>query len=287
MKKSLFFNIVICIIILTGCAAEQQKTPVDEVNTDTKSKITAPKKISDLKDSTATSIMNAIFGNYDEATKQSIAKLETIQIEEMTERVFGDYINEKIIANLVYKTELEDGRVVVVIAAKPEEGYECRICAPALAGTILKNKGTEWYMGGFKYFGMTGSYGFAPEFSTKKISSTDHALVEEYAGLNQGYFWSGESYYSLNGGFNPIFSSSTHSDNSGTCDIDNQNNEFGPCYVNKTSITLSPRENPSEHYDILTHQTGTDWDFDKKEIIKTDTKKQFTYSDNKYVEKKD
>ncbi|MGK0390545.1 MAG: hypothetical protein ACI94Y_003299 [Maribacter sp.] len=287
MKKYFPFSIAIFIIILIGCSTEQQNSPTNEANIGEKTEIPTSRQFSDLKDSTTTSIMNAIFGNYDEGTKKSIAKLETIQVKEMTERVFGDYVDEKIIANLVYKIALEDGRVVVVIAAKPEEGYECRICAPALGAAILKNKGTSWYMGDFKYFGMTGAYGYPPEFSIKKISGTDYALVEGYGGLHQGYSWSGESYYSLNGGFNPIFSSSTYNDNSGTCDPNNKDSDLGLCYENKTNITLSPRKNPSDHYDIHTHQTGTDWDFDNKKIIKLDTKKLFVYEENTYIKQKD
>lgn len=285
MKKYLFFNIIIFSIILASCTADQQ--PTNETNVEKKAEAPISRRILDLKDSTTISIMNSIFENYDEETKQSIAKLETIQIEEMTERVFGDYVDNKIIANLVYKTELKDGRVLVVIAAKPEEGYECRICAPALGAAILKNKGKEWYMGSFKYFGMTGSYGYSPAFSTIKISGSDYALVEEHGDLHQGYSWSGKSYYSLNGGFNHLFSTNTYHDNSGTCDPDNKDKNLESCYENKTSITLTPRENPNEYYDILTHQIGTDWDFDNKKIIKLDTKKQFVYKGNTYVEKKD
>lgn len=284
MKKYIPFYIMICLAILVGCTNEQQSTASGETDAKEAPKVPASRQISDLKDSTEASIMNAVFGNYDEKTKQSIAKLETIQIEEMEERVFGDYVDEKIVANLAYKTQLKDGRVLVVVSAKPEEGYGCRICAPALGAVILKNKGKEWYMGKFKYFGMTGSYGFPPEFSTTQISGSDFALVEGYGGLNQGYSWSGESYYSLNGGFNLLFSTNTHSDNSGTCD--DEDDDLGPCYENKTSITLVPSEDTKKYYDIHTHETGTDWDFDSKKIIKLDNKKVFVYNGNKYIEQK-
>ncbi len=289
MNKLTFLLFSMCILFLYQCTTgEVEDNTLEE---DVKKEKVSPEKKEDivksavLKDSTSMSIFDALYGNFNAKAQHSIVEKHRIPENEMEERM-GDMIGEgvNLIAKMEYKTELEDGRVIFIVSIAPEEDYECRICAPLLVGGVLKYKKNNWYMGAVEYFDMAGTYGMAPSFKIQRISAYDFAIVEELGDLHMGELWSGEHLYSINAGFKSVFNVTTFSNNSGACDVDGNDDSLPTCYENQTEITYVPTK--EGYYEIQTHQTGTEWDYENEKLVELDVKETYTYQGNTYAIKK-
>lgn len=286
MKKYLIFHSIICLLLIS-CNSQQNPTPgeVVDIKDNSNEEIQSPKSFPTIADTTSSLLLDALFGNYNDVADNANVDESNIDISELEERAF-EWKDEKLIANLEETLDLADGRSVFIISVKPEEGYECRICAPLLGAGVLKGKGGKWYIGDFHYFDVSGSYGSAPGFKTQKISNNDFALITENGDLHMGYLWSGESLFSINNKFKSILDVNTYNDNSGTCNVDNEKDSpFNPCYENETTIEYVANSN-IDYYEIHTHQTGNEWDPEKEELIDIDKKEIFVFSNGKYELKK-
>lgn len=283
--KELLIPFCLLLILFISCNTESSSTNEEDIaitNT-VDERITLQGKT--IKDTTSAYILDALYNNYNEKENYAVVDKNTISTTELKERAF-DWNEENIMATLDYMADLGDGRFVYVVAVKPSEGYECRICAPLLGAGIIKvkGKGKEYYMGDFKYFDIGGTYGISPGFKIQKISNYDFALIEVLGDLHMGYNWSGEHFFSINNEFKSILNVSTFNDNSGACDMDNEpDSAFGPCYENSTSITYVPSGSDKDYYEIHTHQRGTEWDPEKGVINELDKKEVYTFVDGVYT----
>ncbi len=281
MRNQFLFYFLL--LFVYACNTPSPSPNPTENNTSTTTLTETKPIVKTLKDTTAQSIFTFLFDNFN--TENNFAIVSEKIIPDTLLSRFNNSDNDTLIATFEKVIPIEDGRHIAYFKVTPKDGYDCRICAPIMAAGILKNKNGEWKLGKINYFDLAGIYGIAPDVEIIQISPHDYALVAGLGDLHMGYHWSAENYYSVNNNFTEIFSSRTHMDNSGTCDPEGKDADLMTCFENETSIEII--KNPNGYYEIKTHETGTNWDYDKEELIKLDDEKTFVFQDGKYVEKKE
>ncbi len=282
MKNIPYLIFGFIMMLSPGCDFEKNNDVEDAVRDVVIDKPNVPAFMGEtITDTTGRTILKTIYKNYSDTRKASVVDWINLP-KRLKKRASVLFDDTEIIARFEKTVLVGDGRHLAYFKLLPSENFECRVCAPILSGALLKQEDGKWKLGSPTYFDLAGTYGIAPDIKIIPIASDDYAVVAGLADLHMGISWSADNFYSLNNNLENILLVTTETDNSGACDLDNNDDSLMPCYENETSIEWIKK--PNGYYDVKTHKTGTTWDYEQDKLITLNEIKTFTFQNGKYME---
>ncbi len=272
--KNIFFISFIFSVLLFACNTSTEKDPIVSENSFSLNL----KNKKNIPDTTTASIFNALYNSYDAANKYATVPHNMIPDSILNPLSLSK--EDELKSTLEKIIPLENDYYFVYYKILPSIEYECRICAPILAGAYLKKEKNQWSIGQANIIDLAGIYGIAPDMDAIKISDKNYALVAGLADLHMGIIWSANNYYSLDN-FKTLVLINTHLDNSGACDLEDEDSDLPKCYENETEIEIVKKE--EGFYDIKAHTKGTNWDYEMDTLITLDESVTYIYQNGKYL----